>query len=316
MQKIKLGTTDLMVSPINFGGNVFGWTLNEQESHRILDAFCEKGFNFIDTSDNYSHWVEGNVGGESESIIGNWHTQRKNRHDIVLATKCGGRTASRAINVTQKHIIASCDASLKRLNTDYIDLYYTHYDNESTPVEETLYAYQKLIEAGKVRYIGASNISPTRLMNSMETAKREGLPHYQVLQPLYNLIERRLYEVDYFPLVKKYNLAVLPYFSLASGFLTGKYKRKTDLESSKRSKFVEKYFTEKNFHIIQEVEEIANQHHSTPATIALAWLMSQPYVAGPIVSATSLKQLDAIALAINLKLSETELRLLNQISSF
>lgn len=316
MQKVKLGETELFVSPLNFGGNVFGWTLNEQESFTMLDVFKDKGGNFIDTSDNYSHWVEGNKGGESETIIGNWHTQQNNRHDIVLATKCGGRTASRSINVTTKHIIESCDASLKRLKTDYIDLYYTHYDNEITPVEETLYAYQKLIEAGKIRHIGASNISPTRLMNSMETSRKESLPYYQVLQPLYNLIDRRLYEVDYLPLVKKYNLAVLPYFSLASGFLTGKYQNKTDIESSKRSKFVEKYFTEKNFNIIKEVERIAHNHGCSLATISLAWLMAKPHVMAPIVSATNMNQLDEIILSTSLKLTESEMQTLNQISLY
>ncbi len=312
MRKIKLGETDLLVSSINFGGNVLGWTLNEQKSYKILDAFYSNGFNFIDTSDNYSHWAKGNTGGESETIIGNWLTQNKNRSEVILATKCGGRTATRAINVTRKNIIESCNASLKRLNTDYIDLYYTHYDDNITPIEETLSAYQELIKAGKVRYIGASNISSTRLTQSIEIAFKEGLPKYTVLQPLYNLIDRSLYESEYQPLAHKYNLAVLPYFSLASGFLTGKYTDKTDLNNNDRKLFIQKYFTNKNFNLIKLIKEIANRYNTEPATIALAWLMKRPHVVAPIVSATSYEQLKSILEAPLLNLSNADILRLDQ----
>lgn len=314
MEKRKLGTTNLEVGRINFGGNVFGWTLTEKESFDILDQFIEGGYNFIDTADNYSAWVDGHVGGESETIIGNWMKERKNRDQIVLATKVGGTTNTHGIDVSKKHIIAACDASLKRLKTDYIDLYYTHFDNIETPIEETLSAYQELIKAGKVRYIGVSNLSPTRLINSIETAKKKGLPQYQVLQPHYNLIDRRQYEVNYAPLAEKYQLAVLPYFSLASGFLTGKYQSKEDLKNSKRSSFVKDYLNEKNFSIIKQLKEVADKYQTQPAVVALAWLLNRPNIAAPIVSATSKEQLNTLFEAPRITIEQSDFDLLTNIS--
>ena len=210
MKKIKLTNTNLDVSRINFGGNVFGWTLNENQSFEILDAFVDAGFNFIDTADTYSWWVNG-VGGQSESILGKWMKARNNREDLVIATKVGSQTKEHPNDVSKKHILKSVDESLQRLQTDYIDLYYTHFDDETTPVEETLSAYDKAIKAGKVRYIGASNISTERLIESFEVAMKKNLPKYVALQPLYNLMERTKYEEKYRPLAEKYDLSVFPY---------------------------------------------------------------------------------------------------------
>lgn len=316
MKKIKLGKTDLYVAPINFGGNVFGWTLNKNQSFDILNQFTDLGFNFIDTADNYSAWVEGNIGGESETIIGEWFKTRKNRENIILSTKVGGKNATQGINITKKHILSACDESLKRLQTDYIDIYYTHFDDEQVPVEETLSAYEELIKAGKVRYIGASNISPTRLINSLETAKKSNLPQYQVLQPHYNLIDRRKYEVNYASLAKKYELAVLPYFSLASGFLTGKYRTKADFNGSKRADFVRDYLNKKNLSIVNKLIEIADSHNVIPSAIALTWLLEQPNIAAPIASATKESHLKAFVKAVDLKLSNDELVQLDSISKY
>lgn len=316
MEKIKLGKTDLHVTPINFGGNVFGWTLDKQQSFEILDKFIDLGFNFIDTADNYSAWVEGNVGGESETIIGEWFKAKKNRESIILSTKVGGKNASHGINVSKKHILDACDKSLKRLKTDYIDIYYTHFDDELIPVEETLSAYEELIKAGKVRYIGASNLSPTRLINSLETAKKNDLPQYQVLQPHYNLIDRRKYEVNYAPLAQKYELAVLPYFSLASGFLTGKYKSSEDFKGSRRADFVKDYLNKKNLSIVNKVIEVADEHHVSPSAVALAWLLAQPNIAAPIASATKESHLKAFVETVDLKLNNDELTQLDSISKY
>ena len=219
MKKIKINHTDLEVGRINFGGNVFGWTLDEQQSFEILDAFIGAGFNFIDTADTYPWWVNGK-GGLSESIIGNWLKARGNRDKIVIATKVGSETKEHPFDISKKHILKSVDESLQRLQTDYIDLYYTHFDDNKTPVEETLSAYNEILKAGKVRYIAASNVSPERLLQSFEIAEKENFPKYVALEPHYNLVERTKYETQYFSLAQKYNLSVFPYWSLAAGFLT------------------------------------------------------------------------------------------------
>src|SRR5690606_29079556 len=219
MQKRKLGNTDLEVAPIAFGGNVFGWTLNEEKSLEIIDAFVDAGFNLIDTANNYSYWVKGNDGGESERIIGKWLKKRRIRDKVVIATKVGGRGKSTdKPNTSRKYILQEVDNSLMRLQTDYIDLYQTHYDDGITPVEETLSAYQDLIKEGKIRWIGASNISPERLTESLKVAQKHNLPKYQTLQPEYNLYERENYETLYEPIVLKNGLGVMNYYSLASGF--------------------------------------------------------------------------------------------------
>src|SRR5690606_31233904 len=222
MTKIKIGSSDLEVSRINFGGNVFGWTLDEQQSFDILDAFVGAGHNFVDTADTYAWWVNG-IGGQSETIIGNWMKSRGNRDHMVIATKVGSHTQEHGYDISRDHILKSVDKSLQRLQTDRIDLYYTHFDNGETPVEETLSAYEEIIKAGKVLYIAASNVPPERLVESLELSQQKGLPPYVALQPHYNLVERANYEDKYAPVVEEYGLTVFPYYALAAGFLTGKY---------------------------------------------------------------------------------------------
>lgn len=312
MKKIRLGKTELEVARINFGGNVFGWTLDEKQSFDILDAFTEAGFNFIDTANTYSWWVDGNVGGESETIIGKWMKSRGNRDRIVIATKVGSQNREHGVDSSKKHILKSIDESLKRLQTDTVDLYYTHFDDGVTPVEETLSAYDELIKAGKVRYIGASNVTPARLVESLELAKKTGLPAYQVLQPHYNLVERTHYEAEYAPIVAEYGLSVLPYWSLASGFLSGKYRSPEDLKKSVRGEAVEKYLNEKGLNVLKALDDVSAKHGSQPATVALAWLLAQPHIAAPIVSATSKKQLETLFAAPGLTLDGNDLMLLDK----
>lgn len=314
MKKIKTGQTDLEVSPINFGGNVFGWTLNEQESFEILDAFTDAGFNFIDTADIYSHWVDGGEGGQSETIIGNWLKSRGNRDNVVIATKVGGGTSLHPVDTSKKHILEAVDKSLARLQVDYIDLYYTHFDDGVTPVEETLEAYDEIIKAGKVRYIGASNVTPERLLESLELAESKGLPKYEALQPHYNLVERAKYETQYAPIAEKYGLTVFPYWSLASGFLTGKYRSEADFGKSPRGKDAGKYLNEKGLNILNALDKISSKHDSLPATVSLAWLLAQPNIGAPIVSATKISQLESVLAAPDLKLDSEDLELLDEMS--
>lgn len=314
MKKIRLGKTGLEVARINFGGNVFGWTLDEKQSFEILDTFTEAGFNFIDTADTYSWWVDGNIGGESEAIIGKWMKSRGNRDRIIIATKVGSQNREHGVDSSKKHILKSIDESLKRLQTDTIDLYYTHFDDGVTPVEETLSAYDEIIKAGKVRYIGASNVSPARLVESLELAKKTGLPAYQTLQPHYNLVERTHYEAEYAPVVAKYGLSVLTYWSLASGFLSGKYRSQADLAKSVRGEAVGKYLNEKGLNVLKALDEVSGKHGSQPATVALAWLLAQPHVAAPIVSATSKSQLKTLFAAPGLVLDKEDLALLDKAS--
>ncbi|RXK86397.1 aldo/keto reductase [Filimonas effusa] len=314
MKKVKIGQTDLEVGRINFGGNVFGWTLNQEQSFEILDAFVAGGFNFIDTADMYSYWVEGKGGGQSETIIGNWMKSRGNRDKIVLATKVGGETGLHPIDTSKAHILKTVDESLKRLQTDHIDLYYTHFDDEKTPVEETLSAYDEIIKAGKVRYVAASNLSPARLTASIELAEKEGLPRYQALQPHYNLVERAKYELEYAPLAAKYNLTVFPYWSLASGFLSGKYRSIEDLGKSKRGGASKKYLNEKGLGVLNALDAVAAKHEAALTSVALAWLLAQPNIGAPIVSATSTEQLQALFAATELVLDDQDLAQLNEAS--
>lgn len=313
MKKVKLTNTDLKVTPINFGGNVFGWTLNEKQSFEILDAFVDAGFNFIDTADTYSWWVNG-VGGQSESILGKWMKARGNRDDLVIATKVGSQTKEHLNDVSKKHILKSVDESLQRLKTDYIDLYYTHFDDETTAIEETLSAYDEVIKAGKVRYIGASNISTKRLVESFEVAKKNNLQQYVALQPLYNLMERANYEKEYRPLVKKYDLSVMPYSSLASGFLSGKYRSENDLGKSVRGESLKRYLNEKGFAVLDALDKIANKHGSQPATVALAWQLAQSSITASIVSATSKSQLQTLINAPSLALDSEDLEQLDKLT--
>lgn len=315
MSKIKINNTDLEISRINFGGNVFGWTLDEKQSFDILDAFAGAGFNFIDTADTYSWWVNG-TGGQSEIIIGNWLKTRGNRNEMVIATKVGSETKEHGFDISKKHILKSVDESLKRLQVDHIDLYYTHFDDNKTPVEETLAAYDEIIKAGKVRYIAASNVSPERLTESFELAEKNGLPKYVALQPHYNLVERSKYETEYAPLVDKYGLSVFPYWALAAGFLTGKYRSEADLNKSVRGEGASKYLNDTGLSVLSALDEIAAKHQTKPATIALAWILAQPNVTAPIVSATNQDQLATLTAAPQLNLSKNDLELLDQASKY
>lgn len=313
MEKRKIKNTDLLVAPINFGGNVFGWTLDEKQSFDILDQFTGAGFNFIDTADTYSWWVNGK-GGQSEEIIGTWMKKRGNRNDLVIATKVGSETKEHGFDISKKHILKSVDESLARLQTDRIDLYYTHFDDNKTPVEETLEAYDEIIKAGKVRYIAASNIPPERLKESFEVAEKNNLPKYVALQPHYNLLEREKFETEYSDLVKEYDLSVFTYWSLAAGFLTGKYRTEDDLAKSARGEGVRKYLNEKGINVLKGLDQISEKHETTQASVALAWLLANPLVTAPIVSATSESQLKTLFEAPELKLSSDDIELLNQVS--
>ncbi len=313
VNKATIGTTDLKVAPINLGGNVFGWTLDEQRSFEILDAFTAGGFNFIDTADTYSWWVNGK-GGQSETIIGNWLKARGNRSNLVIATKVGSETKEHPYDISKKHILKSVDESLQRLQTDYIDLYYTHFDDHKTPVEETLSAYDEIVKAGKVRYIAASNVSPERLVASFEASEKNGFPKYVALQPHYNLVERTKFETEYAALVEKYRLGVMPYWSLAAGFLTGKYRSEADLGKSVRGVGAKKYFTEKGFAVLDALDNLSAKHHTQPATVALAWLLANPVITAPIVSATSRSQLQTIFDAPQLQLDKEDMELLDKAS--
>ncbi len=317
MQKRQLGNSDLQVAPITFGGNVFGWTIDEKKSFEIIDAFIGAGFNFIDTANNYSYWVKGNDGGESERIIGNWVKKRRIRDKVVIATKVGGRGKSaERPNTSRKHILEEVDQSLIRLQTDYIDLYQTHYDDGLTPVEETLSAYQDLIKEGKIRWIGASNISPGRLHESLQASEKFNLPRYQTLQPEYNLYVRENYEKNYEPIARDHQLSVMNYYSLASGFLTGKYRNDGDLDKSQRGKDVKRYLDERGLRILDALDEVSKEYQTTSAVISLAWLLARPTITAPIVSATSLSQLESLIQAPKIELSPSAVQKLNEASRY
>ena len=313
MKKITIKNTDLEVAPINFGGNVFGWTLDEKQSLDILDKFVGRGFNFIDTANTYSWWVNG-TGGQSETIIGNWMKAKGNRNDLVIATKVGSQTKEHGVDSSKKHILQSVDESLARLQTDYIDLYYTHFDDEKTPVEETMDAYNEIIKAGKVRYIAASNVSPERLLASMEVAEKNNFPKYVALQPHYNLLIRDKFEKQYAPLAEKFNWSVFPYWSLEAGFLSGKYKTEADFDKSPRGAGIKQHFDDRGKAILKALDEVAKKHGSHPATVSLAWLLANPLVTAPIVSATSENQLKTLYSAPELELDAEDLSLLEKVS--
>ena len=313
MEKRKLGRTDIAIAPLVFGGNVFGWTADETTSFTLLDRFVERGFNAIDTADTYSAWVPGNAGGESETSIGNWLKQRGRRDDVVLMTKVGlweRRKGLRAVN-----IIAAAEDSLQRLQTDYIDVYFSHTDDEETPLEETLNAFAKLVASGKVRAIGASNYSATRVQAALGISAQQNLPRYEVLQPEYNLYDRQAFERDLAPLAVERQLGVTCYFSLASGFLTGKYRTVDDLAGSSRADFLRKYFDDRGMRILAALHGLAPALSATPAQLALAWLMARPDVTAPIASATKLTQLDDILGAANLRLPAEVLAQLDRASA-
>ncbi len=315
MQKRRIGSSELLVSPLAFGCNVLGWTINEKQSFEILDAFLAAGCNFLDTADIYCRWATG-AGGESETILGNWMQKRKNRNGVVLATKVGMDMGNGNLGLSKKYILNAVNASLRRLQTDYIDLYQSHKDDDVTPPEETLEAYQQLIKEGKIRYIGASNFSATRLESSLLVAEKFGLPRYQSLQPHYNLIERKQFETELEPLCVREKLSVINYFPLASGFLTGKYRTQNDLSKSVRGGGMSRFMNEKGFSILETLDELAGIHKATPAAITLAWYMSRPSIIAPIASATSSLQLNELLKAIEIKLSNQEIERINQCSAY
>ena len=311
----KLGNSGLEVGPLAFGGNVFGWTIDEQTSFTLLDAFVAEGFNLIDTADVYSRWKPGNQGGESETILGKWLKRGGNRGKVVVATKVGMEMGPSEKGLSKTYIVQAVERSLQRLQTDTIDLYQSHVDDPETPLEETLEAYAGLIKQGKVRAIGASNYSAERLATALQVSKDHGYPSYQCLQPHYNLCERAGFEEALEPLCLQAGIGVIPYFSLASGFLTGKYRSEQDLAKSARGKSVKKYLNERGFRILAALDEVAGHHGSTPARVALAWLMARPAVTAPIASATSLEQLTDLIEATRLELDGPAIATLNRASA-
>lgn len=314
--KIKKLTEDIGISEICFGGNVFGWTLDEKASLRMLDELHEQGINFIDTANSYSHWVAGNAGGESERILGKWFAESKKRQDVVLATKVGGGMQGVERGLTRQQITDGIDASLKRLRTDYVDLYYSHHDDLNVGVEEIMGTYQELIQAGKVRSLGASNLSAERLIESNQLAEVKGWTKYIALQPLYNLYDREKYESEYKDIVVDTNLAVMPYFALASGFLSGKYRSTADLEGSARKMMVEHYLNDRGLAILDALAKTAQKHQATSAEIAIAWLLHQPVITAPIVSATNSTQLQSLVRSTAIQLDIDDLAVLETASQW
>jgi aryl-alcohol dehydrogenase-like predicted oxidoreductase len=315
MKKRKLGRSGLEISPLVFGGNVFGWTAHEAASFKLLDEFVGAGFNAIDTADMYSRWAPGNHGGESETIIGKWLKRRGNRDKFIIATKVGLEMGPGKKGLSRPRIFTGVEESLQRLQTDYIDLYQSHTDDAETPFEETLSAYAELIQQGKVRAIGASNHSADRLATALSVSKQFGLPRYESLQPPYNLYERATFEAQLEPLCLKEGLGVINYFPLASGFLTGKYRSEADLASRARGPFVKKYLNERGFKILRALDQVAKNYSSTPARVSLAWLLARPGITAPIVSATNLEQLKDVIEATKLELDQPAIELLNQASA-
>jgi len=317
MQRRKLGNSDIDIAPLVFGGNVFGWTIDEDTSFRLLDAFVGRGFNCIDTADVYSVWVPGHVGGESETVLGNWMKARGNRGDVVIATKVGWEMTKEKKGLKKAYILQAVEDSLRRLQTDYIDLYQSHKDDPDTPVDETLEAHAVLVKAGKVRAIGASNFGAPRLEASLAASAAHGWPRYATLQPHYNLIERSDYEQNLEAVCVREGLGVIPYFSLAAGFLTGKYRTQADLAKSPRGPaFAKKYLDARGMRVLDALDAVAARRKSAPAAVALAWLLARPSITAPIVSATSMAQLETMFSAVDLKLERADIDALDAASAW
>ena len=315
MQLRNLGRSGLRVAPLCLGGNVFGWTADEAASFAVLDALIDAGLNFVDTADVYSVWVPGHRGGESETVIGNWLQRRRRRDDIVIATKVGMQMAPDRKGLSAAYITQSVEDSLRRLQTDHIDVYFSHSDDSTVPLEETLGAYQKLIAAGKIRTIGASNYTAARFAQALEVSRKSGLPRYEVLQPLYNLYARSDYETELEPLCVKEHIGVVTYFALASGFLTGKYRTAADAAKSARGKgIVEKYLNARGLKILAALDEVAERRRSSQASVALAWQIARPSITAPIASATSVEQLSELVAATRLELDKSDIEQLNAAS--
>jgi aryl-alcohol dehydrogenase-like predicted oxidoreductase len=316
MQLRTLGRSSLQVSPLCLGGNVFGWTADEAASFAVLDALVNAGLNFIDTADVYSVWVPGHRGGESETIIGSWLKRSRRRKDVVIATKVGMQMTPDRKGLSALHITRSVEESLQRLQTDHIDLYFSHCDDATVPLEETLGAYQKLIGAGKIRAIGASNYTAARLTQALEVSRKSTLPRYEVLQPPYNLYERSDYESNLEPLCLKEQIGVISYFALASGFLSGKYRTAADAAKSARGKgVVEKFLNARGFKILAALDDIGRRHRTSLATVALAWQIARPSITAPIASATTVEQLNELVAATRLHLDTTDIEQLNAASA-
>ncbi|KAF1019892.1 MAG: Protein tas [Paracidovorax wautersii] len=312
----ELGRSGLQVSPLAFGGNVFGWTVDAAQSLRLLDAWLDAGFNFVDTADVYSRWAPGHQGGESETLIGQWLAQGGRRQRVVLATKVGMDMGDGRVGLRPEHIRRSVDASLQRLRTDYIDLYQSHQDDEQVPIEDVLGTYSDLIQAGKVRAIGASNFSAARLAQALEVSQHHRLPRYESLQPLYNLYDRAVFERELEPLVLEHGVGVINYYALAAGFLTGKYRSAADAHKSTRGqRTVEKYLNERGLRILVALDEAAQRHGATPSEVALAWQIARPAITAPIASATSLDQLAQLRRAAELQLDAATIARLDAASA-
>lgn len=314
MKKRQLGHSGIEVPVLCFGGNVFGWTADEARSFEVLDALLESGLNFVDTADMYSQWAPGNQGGESETILGKWFKARGNRSKVILATKVGLPMGEGKQGLSKKYIRQAVEDSLRRLQTDSIDLYQSHCDDESTPQAETLGIYADLIQEGKVRAIGASNFTAERLQSALEVSIKHNLPRYESLQPEYNLYDRAGYEFALEAVCVKNGLGVIPYFSLASGFLSGKYHSAEEAASTPRAEMLKKYFNERGTRILKSLDEVARELKAKPAQVALAWLMARPSITAPIASATKVEQLHELAAATRLELPHEAVEKLNQAS--
>jgi aryl-alcohol dehydrogenase-like predicted oxidoreductase len=315
MEKRKLGKSAIEIAPLMFGGNVFGWTADEAMSFKLLDGFVGAGFNFIDTADVYSKWVPGHKGGESETIVGKWLKARGGRNKVVIATKVGMEMPGIGQGLKKDYIMARVEDSLKRLQTDYIDLYQSHQDDKSTPLEETLGAYQKLIEQGKVRVIGASNYEAPRLAEALKASAAKKLPRYESLQPRYNLSDRAGFEKELEPLCLKEKVGVIPYYALGAGFLTGKYRSEADFSKSPRGPSMKNYLNERGLRILKALDDISARLGAKPAQVALAWLIARPSITAPIASATSMAQLEDLLAGVRLKLDRDAIKLLDTASA-
>ena len=315
MSRRKLGRTGFEVAPLAFGGNVFGWTADEATSFRLLDAFVDAGGTLIDTANSYSRWAPGHVGGESETVIGRWIARRGRHDDVVIATKVGSDMGLGDKCLRRDYIIQAADESLRRLQVEAIDLYQSHWDDEKTPFEETLDAYARLIEQGKVRAIGASNLTPERLAQALATSAREGLPRYDTLQPLYNLYDRAAFEGPLQELCLREDIGVITYYSLAAGFLTGKYRSDADYAKSARGPGMKKFLNDRGFRILDALDDVSARTGATPARVALAWLMARPGVTAAIASATSLEQFEELSAAMRLTLDADSVRRLDEASA-
>ncbi len=315
MMKRKLGKSGLDVAPLAFGGNVFGWTADEGTSFKLLDAFVAAGFNLVDTANSYSHWVPGNKGGESETIIGNWLRQRPGaRAKVLIATKVGSEMGPGESGLSKSYILAEAERSLRRLNTDYIDLYQSHRDDPNTPVDETLEAYAQLVRQGKVRVIGASNFTAARLAASLKSSAARSLPRYESLQPEYNLYTRDKFEGELADLCRKEQIGVIPYFSLASGFLTGKYRSEADFGKSPRGQRMQSMLNARGHRILAALDQVGRETNATPAQVSLAWLLAHG-VTAPIASATSVEQLNELTRGATMELTRDAVAALDRASA-